>query len=121
MIRMDDVDVHAICIDQQLQEAEHIVDLIESTSDSGESEDQRPSPEVENRSDRHASGTGSMGREDSGSGAAEKASTVDTGGVGVELNLSSQRLPCAQGVATATRKSTRRMMRAGMMIARGRE
>ena len=49
-----DVDVHAICIDQQLQEAEHIVDLIESTSDSGESEDQRPSPEVENR---HASGT----------------------------------------------------------------
>ena len=56
-----------------------------------------------------------MGREDSGSGAVEKASTVDTGGVGVELNLSSHRLPCAQEVATATRKSTRRMMRAGMI------
>ena len=117
MIRMDDVDVHAICIDQQLQEAEHIVDLIESTSDSGESEDQRPSPEVENR---HASGTGSMGREDSGSGAAEKASTVDTGGAG-SAQLVIPQAPCAQEVATAMRKSTRRMMRAGMMIARGRE
>ena len=69
----------AICINEQCQEADHIVDLIESTSDSGESEEQGPSPEVEKR---HASRTGSMGREDSGSGAAEKASTVDTGGVG---------------------------------------
>ena len=69
----------AISIDEQLQEADHIVNLIESTSDSVEREDQRTSPEVENR---HASGMGSMGREDSGSGAAEKASTVDTEGVG---------------------------------------
>ena len=74
-----DVDVQAICVDYQLQEADRIVDLRESTSDSGESEDQRPSLEVENR---HASGTGSLGREDSGSGAAEKASNVDTEGVG---------------------------------------
>ena len=73
----DDADVHAIFVDPQFQEAEHVVDLIESTSDSGASEDQRPSPEVENR---HVSGTGSMGREDSVSGAAEKASTEDTGG-----------------------------------------
>ena len=39
----------------------------------------------------------------------------------VVLNSSSHRLPCAQEVATATRKNTRKMMRAEMMIPRGRE
>ena len=37
--RWDDVDAQAICVDYQLQEADRIVDLRESTSDSGESED----------------------------------------------------------------------------------
>ena len=44
---------------------------------------------------RHASGTGSMGREDSGSGAAEKASTVDTGGVGRAQLVIPQASMCA--------------------------
>ena len=68
--------------------------LIESTSDSGESEDQRPSPEVENR---HVSGMGSMGREDSVSGAAEQASTVDTGGAGSAQLVMPQASMCSGG------------------------
>ena len=64
-----DADIHAIFVDPQLQEADDVVDLIESTSDSGESEDLRSSPQVENR---HTTGVGSMGREDSVSDAAGK-------------------------------------------------
>ena len=71
----DDAEVHVICVNEAGD------DDLESTadSDSGEGQDQRPSPEVEKR---HESGKGSMGREDYGCGAAEKASTLDTGGAG---------------------------------------
>ena len=47
---------------------------------------------------------------------------VDRGQEGrVVINSSSQSLPCAQEVATATRKNMLRMMRAEMMIPKGRE
>ena len=107
----DDADVRAMCIDPKLHEAGD--DDLESTSDSEGRQDERSRPEVENR---HASGMGSMVREDSVPGTADKASTVDTAGEASAQLV----IPRAQELATTTTKSTRRMMRAEM-IPRARE
>jgi len=61
-----------------------------------------------------------MGREDPVSDAAEQASTVDTGGAGSD-QLVVLEAASAQEVVTATRKNTRRMIRAEMMIPKGSE
>ena len=61
-----------------------------------------------------------MGREDSGSGASEKASTVDTGGVGRAQLVIPQASMCA-GSSDSDEREHAQDDESGMMISRGRE